>query len=300
VSAPACDASPACGAPGTSECVFRVAWQINPHMRAGAAEPREAIRQHDAFVRHLRSLGAIVDAVPFVHGAYDSVFAKDSAVLGQRNGAHHALLAHPRYPQRAAEQRARGAALASRGFRMADPPLAPLEGGDVVVPDPSSASTAYLGYGFRSVHRSADALARFLDRDVTPLELRDPSLYHLDMAVAVLGDVTFVYEDALTPRAMRDLSHAAGAGNVVRVTRAEAQHFALNFVALGGPRRDVVLASGAPAFEERLRSHGYVPHPLPLSQFHLAGGSAACLVARIHPLERVAVRTTAAIRSTAA
>jgi len=45
---------------------------------------------------------------------------------------------------------------------------------------------------------------------------------------------------------------------------------------------------------------GFEVHPLPLSEFHLAGGSAACLVARVHALDCVAMSAPAAIRSTAA
>jgi N-dimethylarginine dimethylaminohydrolase len=118
---------------------------------------------------------------------------------------------------------------------------------------------------------------------VTPLELRDPTLYHLDMAMAVLAGVTFVCEEALTPASMRDLVAAVGADHVVRVPRGEALAFALNYVRVG---KHIVLSRGAPSFEHRLQTFGYTTHAVPLSEFHLAGGSAACLVARVHVLGR--------------
>jgi N-dimethylarginine dimethylaminohydrolase len=279
------------------ECTFGVAWQINPHMRPGAVEPARAVRQHRALVRQLRTLGAIVDIIPFVHGAYDSVFAKDSAVLLRRDGKDHGLMAQPLHPERRAEQSSRRATLESRGFRIAPAPTTPLEGGDVVLRSGAGRPFGYLGHGFRSSRRSVKALERFLDVPITPLELRDPSLYHLDMAVAVLDEASLVCEEALTPSSMRDLKRVVGADSIVRVPLAEARQFALNFVKLPG---HVVLASGAPSFERRIQALGYATHGLPLSEFHFAGGSAACLVARVHSMDRATVSTTAAMRSTAA
>lgn len=266
-------------------------------MRVGAVEPRRAVEQHATLVRQLVTLGAKVDVLPFVHGAYDSVFAKDSAVLVCHDGARRALLAHPRHAERRAEQGARQHALEAHGFCLAPALDAPLEGGDVVVDARSGASKGFLGHGFRSSRRSIDALERFLDTPVTPLALRDPELYHLDMALAVLDDLALVCEEALTRDAMREIVCAFGADNVVRVSVAEAKSFALNIIPVG---RHVVLSAGTPSFEGTLRALGYVPHPVPLSEFHFAGGSAACLVARVHSWDRRAVSTTAAIRSTAA
>ncbi len=279
------------------ECAFRVAWAINPHMRVGAVEPERAAWQHAALVRRLRSLGAKVDLLPFVHGSYDSVFMKDSAVLLHRGGVDRALMTEPLHAVRRAEQGARRASLESRGFAVAPAPACTLEGGDVVVhADAAGGPRGYVGHGFRSSPKAAAALERFFDMPFTPLELRDPTLYHLDMAVAVLGRATLVCAEALAPASLRQLERIVGADPIVRVPPAEARLFALNFIAMDS---HVVLARGVRAFERRLGALGYVTVGLPLSEFHLAGGSAACLVARVHGMDRVAVSNTAAMRSTA-
>jgi N-dimethylarginine dimethylaminohydrolase len=254
-------------------------------MRIGAVDSDHAVAEHERFIGRLRALGATVETLPFVHGAYDSVFAKDSAILVRRDGLDRALLAHPCCVERRLEQRSRRAALEFRGFSVTPPPPSSLEGGDVVVQRGPLGARAYLGHGFRSSRQSATALERFLDVPVTPLQLRDPSLYHLDMAVAALGPSLLVCEEALTPESMRELERVAGEGRVIRVPVAEARAFALNFVAL---ERDVVLAKGARSFERRLEALGYATHAVSLSQFQLAGGSAACLVARVHSLALVA------------
>jgi N-dimethylarginine dimethylaminohydrolase len=98
----------------------------------------------------------------------------------------------------------------------------------------------------------------------------------------LLAGVTFVCEEALTPASMRTLVAAVGSDHVVRVSRGEALAFALNYVRVGN---DIVLSRGASSFERRLQGLGYTTHAVPLSEFHLAGGSAACLVARVHTLD---------------
>ncbi|CAN5710412.1 hypothetical protein BH11MYX4_BH11MYX4_55840 [soil metagenome] len=109
VSQPRCERS--CARRGTA-CSFQVAWTINPHMRLGSVHARRAVGQHATLVRSLETLGAVVDRVPFVHGAFDSVFSKDNALLVERdNGAVEALVALPRHVERRVEQRARANAL---------------------------------------------------------------------------------------------------------------------------------------------------------------------------------------------
>ena len=97
--------------PSPDACAYRVAWSINPHMRVGAVEPWRAVRQHCTFVRLLERLGARVVEVPFVHGAYDSIFAKDNAVLLRREGRAEALMARPLHGVRRAEPTGRSARL---------------------------------------------------------------------------------------------------------------------------------------------------------------------------------------------
>jgi N-dimethylarginine dimethylaminohydrolase len=310
VSALAC-APRACGADEPRDaCRYRVAWSINPHMRIGAVEPDRAMRQHDALVRLLAQLGAIVDTVPFVHGAYDSVFMKDSAVLVHRAGCDRALLSRPLHDERQREQPARREALEASGFVVDVAPDAPFEGGDVVV-RPGDRG-AFFGHGVRSSIDAAPALERFLGAPVVPLCLRDPNLFHLDMALASLHDGTILLcEEALTPDSVRAVVHAAEAqaSDVVRVPYDEARRFALNVIEVGS---DVVLGAHAPRLEAILRARHVTTHVASLSEFHHAGGSAACLVARVHGCEAARARAngetyssdtssaTAAIRSTAA
>jgi N-dimethylarginine dimethylaminohydrolase len=278
-------------------CAFQVAWAINPHMRIGSVRMRHAVRQHGTFVRTLESAGARTLAVPFVHGAYDSVFSKDNAVMVRRtHGTIEALLARPRHAERRIEQRSRASAFASLGVRVSATAGAPLEGGDVVVLP--GARGALLGHGFRSSVDAANDLERFLDRAVTCIELRDPRLYHLDMALAVLDDGTaLVCDEALTPAGIRAVEGHPAVTALVHVPLHEALRFGVNLVQVG---RTVVWGADAPATTRALEAREYRVRRVALDQFHQAGGSAACLVSRIHRQAADADSLFDAPRSTAA
>jgi len=190
------------------------------------------------------------------------------------------LLAGPRYAERQTEQGARASQLARAGFEVQAAPTARFEGGDVVVLPHLPA--ALLGYGFRSEAGAARPLARFLDRHVIPLELTDPSLYHLDTPLAVLDDGSvLVCEEAFTRASLRMLRSLAFTA-YFRVPRTEALGFALNFVELGA---HVVSGSDGVTTgvqtSRALAARGLRLVATPLGQFHLAGGSAACLSAQI-------------------
>lgn len=309
VSAPSCGRNCQHFPEGNHGCSYRVAWKINPSMQVGAASPVRAVMQHDTFVKRLRALGAQVQTLPFVHGAYDSVFVKDSAVVVRRRGAMHALLTNPKFPQRKAEQASRHRAFGQMGALVSAPPTAHLEGGDVVLRSgvnphghashsASGRVAAFMGTGFRSSPHARDALERFLNAPVVTLELIDPRLYHLDMALACLPDdqTVIVCEEALAKHSMAALASTFHPGALVRITLAEALNFAANVVVFG---KDVVVGAESPRLAGILRERGYRIHVVDLHDFHLAGGSAACLVSQIRDQE-CADNTTAAMRSTAA
>lgn len=246
-------------------------------MKIGAARTDAALEEHARFVRTLEAEGATVTALPFVHGAFDSVFSKDNAMLlERRDGTVEALLARPRFAERRAEQAPRAHELRRAGIDVCG--TAAFEGGDLVMLP--GARGCFLGHGFRSERAAAREIADFLSGDVVCLELRDPRLYHLDMALAVLEDGTaLVCAEALTERSRRVLEAHPAIREVVRVPLDEALRFGLNMVQIG---RSVILAGDSLTAARELGARGYRLRHVTLEQFHHAGGSAACLVSRVH------------------
>ena len=263
-------------------------------MVVGSADPARAIAQHAALLRTVRGLGAVVTTVPFVHGAFDSVFAKDNAVYGRADGITHALLASPRYEVRRREQAARACDLVQAGVEVGACP-APFEGGDVIVVENCC---VLLGHGFRSSRDAGPILSQLFGLPVVPLELAESSLYHLDTALTVLADGTaLICTEAFAPSAWRAL-RTLPLRDIVEVSRGEATRFALNVVEI-----DDTIVTGTESAEVRhaLEARGRRVIYTPLDEFQRAGGSAACLLAPVHELQRAtATMPTAAMRSTAA
>ncbi len=276
--------------PGASSCRYQVAWAINPHMKIGAADSTKACAQHAGLVRALREAGARVLRVPFLHAAYDSVFMKDSAILVERDGRARALPTTFRHPERRGESAARARHLARAGFTLAPPLATALEGGDVHVV--AHRGIALLGHGVRSERASSEGLSQFLGYGVIPLELRDANLFHLDTALTVLSDDTLVYcREAFTPAALRTLE-ALRFRQLRAVSYLEATRFSINVVEVRGA---VVTGTESEETAALWRSLGRRVITAPLDQFHLAGGSAACLVSRLHPAPAPAPAGTAQI-----
>src|SRR5690606_16622672 len=182
---------------------------INPHMIIGAVDFAIASQQHAALMALLVGSGVAVQHLPFVHGAYDSVFVKDPALLLTRGGHKRALLARLHHPERHHESAERARVLAHQGWEVVTNCESDWEGGDVVMLP--SCEGMFLGYGLRSRREAASWLEHHADIEVMPLELCDPHLYHLDTALAVLPDGTaLVCPDALTRQGLRVLERARG------------------------------------------------------------------------------------------
>jgi N-dimethylarginine dimethylaminohydrolase len=263
-----------------TECRYQVAWTINPHMAIGSVDFTRASVQHAVFIAALETAGATLVRLPFVHGAYDSVFLKDPALLLARAGRKRALLANFRHRERQCEREARASALADQGFDIVVDPNAPTwEGGDVVM-FPSGAGMC-LGHGMRTDRAAAAWLERHAAIPVNPLELTTPELYHLDMALSILPDGTaLVCPWAITPAALRTLERIPAIRRVIAIRREHALEFGLNLVTVGDT---VVIGTSDSPIAPLVASLGYRAVTVPLDEFHLAGGSAACLVSTLHP-----------------
>jgi phenylacetate-CoA ligase len=283
------------------DCRYQVAWSINPHMLVGSVDYRMAAAQHEEFVSTLEYAGARVLRLPFVHGGHDSVFTKDSALLLERRGVKRALLARLRHPERQREETSRALFYERQGFEVVCQTHGPSwEGGDVVMLP--SGTGMFLGHGPRSGRESAAWLEHHAGVPVWPLELHDPHLFHLDMALAILPDGTaLVCDAAMTDASVRVLETTPAICRVIRVPREAALAFGLNLVAVGNT---IISGARVPQIQTILHGLGYHTRIAPLDQFHLAGGSAACLVAAVHSdpgapaLKPVVKNTKAPARST--
>ncbi len=251
---------------------YDVAYAINPHMAAhqGGVDRPRARRQWDELVRIFRGLGAEVAIVPAVAGLPDLVFAANSCAA-IRPGV--AVLSRMAYAERAPEVPVVAAWLAARGWELLPAPPEPLEGyGDLrAVP---GAATLLGGHGFRSTPAALRYVAEVTGREVIPLRLVDPRLYHLDTAITPLRPGLAAWVPSAFDAESADRIRSVFPTRIEIGLPEALGSLAANGVVLG---ETVVLEASAVETARQFRQFGFAVIPAETSEFLKSGGSVFCL-----------------------
>ena len=135
-------------------------------------------------------------------------------------------------------------------------------------------------------------LVALTGREVISLELVDPRLFHLDLALAVLDDERdhIAYYPAAFSQQSRELL-AALFPDALIANRHDAYTFGLNAVSDG---LHVFIPAGARQLREDLAAAGYWPISVDLSELIKGGGSVKCCTQEIRPA-LIAPPTTSAL-----
>jgi N-dimethylarginine dimethylaminohydrolase len=255
---------------------FAVEYAINPWMDTSAPVDVElALKQWQLLRETLARLGHTVHVLPAEAGLPDMVYAANGAfsVDGVVYGARF------RYPQRIAEAAAHRAFYLAGGRPFVEPTEVNEGEGDFAYLPEAHGGLILAGHGFRTAPAAHAEAQEALGRPVISLLLVDPRFYHLDVALAALDDSNIVYYpgafSASSQRILRQLFPDA-----VIADEADALAFGLNLVSDG---RNVVLNSEASALAAKLRSAGYLPVPVELSELKKGGGSVKCCIAELRP-----------------
>ena len=253
---------------------FTVEYAINPWMDVSMPVDTElALKQWDRLRETLVELDHDVSVLPPEPGLPDMVYAANGAFVvdGVVYGARF------RYPQRSAEAAAHRRYYERAGWRyIAAHETNEGEGDLAYLPD-AFGGTVLAGYGFRTVLAAHAEVQEALGRPVISLRLVDPRFYHLDVALAALGDANIAYYPGAfsgsSRRILRQLFPDA-----VLADEADALAFGLNLVSDGC---NVVLNSEASGFAAKLRAAGYTPVPVELGELKKGGGSVKCCIAEL-------------------
>ena len=266
---------------------FAVTYSINPWMDPAAWADRgdalhaSAEAQWAGLHAALRQSGAALETIVPHEGLPDLVFTANAAVVLDGK----ALVARFRHPERQAEQPVFAAAfraLQARGLIhevIEMPQDVALEGAGDCLWD-AKRSLFWMGCGFRSdVAAAAVVQDVFAAAACVPLELANPSYYHLDTAMCALpcGAVVY-YPGAFTAAALEKIHARVGAADRIALTPEDAAHFAANAVVTG---RTIVMSSCSAALRGALQARGYTVIETPLTAFQRSGGSACCLTLRL-------------------
>jgi N-dimethylarginine dimethylaminohydrolase/methylmalonyl-CoA mutase cobalamin-binding subunit len=217
-------------------------------------------RIHDLYV----DLGHTVELIPPAPGLPDMVFAANGAtVLDGR-----ALVARFLHAERAAEAAAYLDWFSSRGFEVRQAAWTNEGEGDYL----AVGGWLLAGSGFRTDRRSHAESEEFFGRPVIGLTLIDGSYYHLDTALAVLDDQTLMYYPAAFTEGSQEILREFFPDAII-ATDEDARHFGLNAVSDG---HHVVLPAGATRLVAQLRSRGFEPVGVDVSELLRAGGGVKC------------------------
>jgi arginine dihydrolase len=251
---------------------FTVSYVINPWMDPSVPVSVElAMRQWEGLRDTYRALGHAVSFIEPSTGLPDMVFAANGALVvdGKVLGARFA------HAQRAAEAPAYLRWLQENkeftDFAVTD---ARNEGeGDFLDLDEVILAGCASNTQYRRTDRAAHAeVQEFFGKPVVSLTLVDPRFYHLDTALAVLGDNDIAYyPKAFTPGSVAVLERMFP--DAIVATDADAMAFGLNSVSDG---RNVVVPVEATDLTASLRKRGYEPVPVELSEFRKSGGGPKC------------------------
>jgi len=248
---------------------FDVTYAINTWMRPELPTSQEvALRQWTTLRSTLEELGHEVALVDAVAGLPDMVFAANGALVHR----DRAVVARFLHPERAPEAAHYGAWLAGAGFAVHHCEHSFEGAGDVAaVP---GRDLAIAGYGQRTDRRAHAELSRWLGLDVVSVELVDERFYHLDTALSPLDERTALYvPDAFTDEGIALITSVFP--ETFAVPHNEAKRLAANAVSDGC---SVLVPHEARTTAAWLRSRGFRPVPLPVTELRKSGGGLRCCV----------------------
>lgn len=251
---------------------YGIEYEINPWMsRSRASDDVRARSQWKSLFDVLAGLDVDVRLLAPVKGLPDLVFTANAALIWN----DVAFLARFRHAARQGETTHNDAWFRENDFETrALPEGWDFEGaGDALF----CGQTLFGGYLIRSDAGALQWLASQIGCPAIPLQLVDDRYYHLDTCFCPLShDAAIYFPPAFDEYGRKTLIEHIP--TLIPVSSAEAARFACNAVVVG---QSVVLNTGCPELEERLREHNFTPISTELGEFIKAGGSAKCLTLRL-------------------
>lgn len=246
---------------------FSVDYVINPWMTPGSVDVNKAIMQWNKLSGTLQELGVEVVVLPGERKKPDMVFACDQAVVCDKK----IILSNFKYAVRRVEQKNYKKWYEKNEFKIENINRNFfLEGGDVA----KFGDILLVGTGFRSSKGTALLLNRLTGLRSIELELVDPRFYHLDTCLFVLNqDVVFYYPPAFSAKSNKLLNKIIP--KLITFTQSESLSFVANNVVTD---HHVLTHIGNPIFKSQIKSLGYAPVSVDVSEFIKSGGGIHCLV----------------------
>jgi N-dimethylarginine dimethylaminohydrolase len=259
---------------------FRVDYAINAYMMDSSGnlqniDSARAVRQWTDLKNVFGSLGLSVEVLSGEVDFPDMVFcANQTLPFLDRQERPHILLSRMHAEQRKGEVRffrqwAENASLKTFSITDFD-----FEGaGDAIWNYEKRELVG--GYGFRTDVKVYDQLEEIIGVKVHRLKLINPHFYHLDTCLAILGREGVAYvREAFDSTGLELLAKLFPKRIEINVEEAR-RHFAGNCLCVDG--KHVILQKGSPRFVKDLRTAGFTPVEVDVSEFAKSGGSVFCM-----------------------
>jgi dimethylargininase len=222
-----------------------------------------ALAQHDAYVRCLKSLGLVVEVLPFTPGFPDACFVEDTAVVVREV----AIVSRPGAPSRLGEAESMVAPLsAHRAIARIEAP-GTLDGGDILQVD----KRFFIGVSDRTNDEGARQLAAILaEHGYQSAIIRVAAGLHLKSSLNYVGKNTMLVT--------RDFAGHPAINDFGQIVCPEGEEYAANTLLVNGT---LIMPAGYPRTRMLLEPLGLPIVELDTSEYRKMDGGLTCLSLRL-------------------
>lgn len=222
-----------------------------------------ALRQHDAYVRCLESLGLTVQVLPAAPGFPDACFVEDTAVVTREI----AVISRPGAPSRLGETESMAGPLsAHRPLAHIEAP-GTLDGGDIL----QVAKRFFIGVSDRTNEEGARQLA-----DILAAHGYQSSIIKVAAGLHLKSSLNFVGENTML--VTRDFAGHPAISDFRQITCPEGEEYAANTLLVNGT---LIMPTGYPRTRALLEPLGLPIVELDTSEYRKMDGGLTCLSLRL-------------------
>ena len=137
----------------------------------------------------------------------------------------------------------------------------------------------WCGFGFRSDGAALPLLENVFKRPVVGLHLVDPRFYHLDTCFCPLeGGYLLYFPEAFADSSRAKIESAIAPDKRIAVSKEDAAQYACNAMDMDGK---IFLNGASEELQKKLRTAGFAPVIVPVTEFLRAGGGVKCLTLKL-------------------
>ncbi len=263
---------------------FSVSYVINPWMESqvGQVDELKARNQWHQLYKQIRSKASISLMDDWSDSLPDLVFTANAAFVYKGVAFLSSFAKNERKP----ESELYAKALREEGYQIdsyfVDNNIDFEGAGDALLS--ADKKTLYLGYGHRSDKKCFDYIDQNTDTDITqiiPLELVNPSFYHLDTCLCPLSKGFVMGYLGAFDKISQDVLLSSLDDKFISVSAEDAATFACNAVEYAPG--SIVLNKSTPQLVSTLKDNGFDVTQIDLSEYMKSGGAAKCLTLEIEP-----------------